>query len=432
MPEENNSQSASWIKKMRAVIASAASTTYYGVTTYGQSGFTIASGVGANFFVNLFAAYHSLEYIAKIKNNYTLLMSSLVVAFALSVPYGAITYYEFPENNVCNNIFCKMGASLLSTLGMLVINGLALKQISEDGEKMIHDFFKDSTEKNIEANMKTLLTLLMVQNHDELTDFEELTQLENKTDQALAAANIIFEHSDAASAPFYKHVPTIISYPTSLFIKTVFIIVPFFSAIAVACAGDASLQNDFNASKKMSVIGGNVMMLGEYCLSVTGGLALGSGFCDLMSTLIQYGKVGKQMTKQTLLCLLTAIAVASLSGYTAEKQWEQCHLSLMKSLMIFPYAGISANISCVIFNSIYVKNCMLELWNALFPPKETFQLLLQQWMSDASTADIKEKSVEGISMAKTLTLNPKKFNDSLFSHTRLNDQMNGYKSVMQV
>ena len=75
---------------------------------------------------------------------------------------------------------------------------------------------------------------------------------------------------------------------------------------------------------------------------------------------------------------------------------------------------------------------MGELWNGLFPPNETSQLLLQQWMSDASTADIKVKSAEGISMAKTLTLNPKKFNDSLFSHTRLNDQMNGYKSVMQV
>lgn len=126
-----------------------------------------------------------------------------------------------------------------------------------------------------------------------------------------------------------------------------------------------------------------------------------------------YIKIGENQHQ-----LLTASEfVTQLSSEFSEKSVVGLRI---KSWMIFPYAGISTNISCVIFNSIYTKNCMLELWNALFPPKETPQLLLQQWMSDASIADIKKKSTEEIFMAKTLTLNPKRFNNTLFSDTRLN------------
>lgn len=139
-------------------------------------------------------------------------------------------------------------------------------------------------------------------------------------------------------------------------IKAVFAAFPLYSALAVTCATDVSLQSDLGASPLLGVIGGNIAMLGEDFLSITGGIAIASELITVLSNLYKGEKISDQITKQSVISWLLAIIIASPSGYTAERQLGECASSLMKPIGNFWGAGGLTFGSSSFFNTKYLKD----------------------------------------------------------------------------
>ena len=424
------------IIKAIAVLSSTLAVSYYGVTTEGQPWYVVGSGVGANLFVNTFAAYKSQKHLIKLKQeNIKLLVATLAVAIALSAPYGLISYLEMDTDNK----LLKMLAPTFSILGSFVINGLALGQLNDEYAKIKSYFYnlfflnKNNYQliQNINQNTKTLTQLLKVLDYHLISPvaLNGLNEIHSDTEKALAAFTIIFNHSKTAPTPTYVTMMPLLSwiaYGLSAIIKSAFVVAPLFSALAVTCASDVSFQKDLGATPLMGVGFGNLSMLGEDFLSVTGGYALGASFLDLISNLFLYRKIGNNLTALTVCAMLFSIFIAFYSGFTAEKQWGECSDSLMGSFMIFPLANVFANISSAFFNIIYTKSCLIEGFFALKGDNQNDPYyVLEKAIGDVSAAHILEltqsesDSVEldydQLEMAEKLQIPPNQFNLSLFS-----------------
>lgn len=428
MTRESQTPTSEKIIKFNAVLASALSVAYYGVTTEGQPWYVVGSGVGANLFVNTFAAYHSQKHILElIKQKASKeLVATLTIALLLSAPYGLISYLEFDTNKK----FLKILAPIFSVLGSFVLNGLALKQVSEEYANIknyLHGllFLEKSQyqlQNYVNENKKTLMQLLKVLDYSKIdkTELEKLKSLENEHQKAAFALHIIFHHAQHAPEPTYVSMPAILmylSYFLAKLIKLSFVLTPLYSALAVACATDRSFQKDFGTSKGLGVSLGNLVMSGEDFLSITGGYALGSAFIDLMSNLFLYRKIGNNLSSIAVLSVLLSIIITSFSGYTAEKQLGQCEHSFMGTFMLFAHAALIANISSVFFNAIYTKNCIVEAIEGVAGKKteNTYALL-----SEAASADIKSDELLAAAaefdggFSETLKQNPSAFMAALF------------------
>ncbi len=144
-------------------------------------------------------------------------------------------------------------------------------------------------------------------------------------------------------------------------IKAVFAALPLYSALAVTCATDVSLQSDLGASPLLGMIGGNISMLGEDFLSITGGISIASELITVLSNLYKGEKISDQVTEQSVIAWSAATGIGFFSGYTAQKQLGECASSLMKPIGNFSGANMSANISSTFFNIRYAQYCLADI-----------------------------------------------------------------------
>ncbi|MCX7120723.1 MAG: hypothetical protein NTZ67_02955 [Gammaproteobacteria bacterium] len=425
--------------KTISVLASIFADAYYWVTTQNAAWYNISSGLGANLFVNTFAAYNSAKHLKTLKNNIAnandaekikntlYFVSTLAVALLWSLPYGFIAYHESTDENKGGKLF----EAVASVIGGFVINGLALKSLSDefDGLKK-YCATKSIEQKNSIENMKTLMQLHDVIDYSTVSP-EEVKMLQERDDselKVLLGLNLIFNHSHLAPKPTFINMPIALNWLVWAFntfvVKLAFEALPLYSALAVACATDVSLQKDppFKMSSALGVSFGNFFMLGEDFLSVVGGYYVASSLIDFTSNLIKYRKVSNNVSALTALSAAIALIVTCFSGFTAEKQQGQCENSLMNYFMMFAYANIIANISSGFFNFIYAEKCVSKIINHFKKTEKTACEIIGDAISAGGdllapkSSGLAVGALESNNILQTLQQNPAQFNIALFSN----------------
>lgn len=356
-------------KEVSAFLISAAATAYYAVTTEGQAWPVVASGVGSNLFLNTFAANNSLGFCEKLlkEKRFIFLGLTFLTAAVFSAPYGAITYLEYNTDNIVK----KYIAATFAFLGSFILNGLALKQLSDFANSVMHflelKFSEPGSnsilEDNIANNANYLMHVLMAMKTKSIPMLE-MNALETKTgaEKTISALQIIYNHPALVPSPSYQNLNFIVSgiaWMIQFFVKLGFVIAPLYSALAVACAADVSFQKDFNLNPKLGVTLGNISLSGEDVLSIVGGYALASSVLDVVKNIILFRKVGHNISPVSIASTVLSVFIAFFSGYTAEKQLRKCKYSLMGPALLFlPNAEKAANASSAFFNAIYTKLCL--------------------------------------------------------------------------
>src|SRR3989338_4265656 len=110
-----------------AVVISATSVSFYIVTTQGQNFVIVGSGVGSNFFLSLYAADESIDYIKEsiTEGKWVQLVASGAVSLLSSGAQGLIAYLQSQERGDAQLL--SILASVSTVAGMGVLNMVTLK-----------------------------------------------------------------------------------------------------------------------------------------------------------------------------------------------------------------------------------------------------------------------------------------------------------------
>ena len=112
-------------RSVASLLASAASVSFYLVTTAGQKTLVVVSGVGSNFFINAFAADGSFRHLGDLlsEKKYKTFIATVATGLGLAIPQGFIAYISSVDDTPALR-YIALGSTLT---GQAVLNGLALK-----------------------------------------------------------------------------------------------------------------------------------------------------------------------------------------------------------------------------------------------------------------------------------------------------------------
>ncbi|OGT25801.1 MAG: hypothetical protein A3I77_00030 [Gammaproteobacteria bacterium RIFCSPLOWO2_02_FULL_42_14] len=357
-----------------AVVISATSVSFYIVTTQGQNFVIVGSGVGSNFFLSLYAADESIDYIKEsiTEGKWVQLVASGAVSLLSSGAQGLIAYLQSQERGDAQLL--SILASVSTVAGMGVLNMVTLK--------ILMPLF---AAWNLGFKARRFFGIL----HDDEKTFE---QEKRDAIKALEAARFLLSATaiDATEFPTARLTSTLVRYfgnVADVALKFALMMILLFCIMVYTCATAVALRKYVpfleKSDERLSVGVAGLIMLAPGLLGVIGGYRLAETISSVISRLFQYGtflielKLGRLGRFVPFAAIFVGAVLASQSGFTTQELLQSCKDCAMRAIMFSQYSqtGEFAFISSSSYNGYFSILAFLGMFLALsrkiFPLNKT-------------------------------------------------------------
>lgn len=319
------------------------------------------SGIGVNFFENIFFIKVTLDKLAERieKNQSGRVFAISLLAILLYGPQVLTSILESPYSPPVTALSAALiGASGVGLYGFAVENLFAfIEKYSSNNKKSSVAAF--NAERPI-----ILKNVVAIQERLRFVDYHTQKLILPTTDEQLITQCIEIELARTAPTPLIKKFGPVASFvgnATKMLFQFSAAAVLVYGAYAYQCSTDVSAQNDFKLSPLWAMILGHILMSPQYVLSIKGGLGLIDNIADTFVPAINYKKLPNDFKLGgtigfivSVAAPLLAVLIGSESGKTSKDLYNQnCNVDNYNNKLMFPFADIVIDYSARAFNIIF-------------------------------------------------------------------------------
>ncbi|MCX7121884.1 MAG: hypothetical protein NTZ67_08995 [Gammaproteobacteria bacterium] len=308
------------------------------------------SGIGVNFFENIFFIKVTLDKLAQRleKGEYAKTVAIATLAVILYGPQVLTTILE--------SSFSPFVTSLTSAA--VGISGIGLYGFA------VNSMFEFAEQLNCCKKQAAITPALENRARDEVPSVgsSDLTEAQQSLEEKLVDALIVLAQQTKPKFEKFSLAPATIGKVVKVGLQVGTASALVYGAYAYECATDVSEHQDFKFSDLLAVISAYILMSPQFALSARGGFNLVSNIADAIIPAYKYNSVSNNFklggnigAVLTALSFPAAIIAGSESGKTSKELYDQnCNTKDTNQLM-FPGADVLTDYSARAFNAIFCE-----------------------------------------------------------------------------